>query len=177
VVEGIGYDFAKIEKAILELFLPALFLDKLEECDPRGSLSKLPMKFTGLALPHPVASSKSNFEASTLMCSHLLLAVFRGVETFSLAEQLSVQKAVTVELKLHQAATYDSTLDSILNDLDCNTPRTFPRGKETGQWLSVMATTLNGTKLSPKSFGTCFICSMLGLLAIFHPTVMVAMLI
>jgi hypothetical protein len=84
VVEGIGNDFAEIEKAILDLFLPALFSDKLDECNPCRSLSKLPVKFSGLVLPNPVASSESNFEASTLVCSYLL-AAFRGVESFSLA--------------------------------------------------------------------------------------------
>jgi hypothetical protein len=78
VVKGIGNDFGEIKKAIFDLFLPTLFLDKLKECHQHCSLSKLPVKFAGLALPDPVASSESNFEASTLMCSHLL-AAFRGV--------------------------------------------------------------------------------------------------
>jgi hypothetical protein len=89
VDKGIRNNFSEIEKAILDLFLPALFSDKLEECNPHYILSKLPMKFAGLALPHPVASSDSNFEASTLVCSHLF-AAFRGVEPFSSAEHQSV---------------------------------------------------------------------------------------
>jgi hypothetical protein len=43
-------------------------------------------------------------------------------------------------------------LDSLLKDLDCDTQRTLRWGKETGQWLSVMLSTLNGTELSPQEF-------------------------
>jgi hypothetical protein len=95
VVEGIGEDFSEIEKAITDIFLPSLFTDQLDKSDPHHNLSKLPMKIAGIALPGPVASSKSNFEANTLVCSHLLVA-FRGVlEQFGLAEHQSVQKAIT----------------------------------------------------------------------------------
>jgi hypothetical protein len=74
VVEGIGDDFSEIEKSIDDLFLLALFSDKLEDRDARRFLRKLPVKFAGLGLPDPVASSDSNLEASTLVCSHLLAA-------------------------------------------------------------------------------------------------------
>jgi hypothetical protein len=91
VVEGIDKDFSEIEKAINDLFLPSLFADQLDESNPCCNLSKLPVKFSGLALPNPVTSFEASFEASTLVCSQLL-AAFRGVEPFSLAEHQSVQK-------------------------------------------------------------------------------------
>jgi hypothetical protein len=56
------------------------------------------------------------------------------------------------ELKVRRAALHDSTLDSILEDLDCDTRRTLLQGKETGKWLSVMPSILNGTELSPQEF-------------------------
>jgi hypothetical protein len=151
VVEGMGDDLSDLEKAITDLFLPSLFADQYDESDPRHNLSKLPVKFAGLALPDPVASSDNNFEASTLVCSHLL-AAFRGVEPFSSEEHLPVQKTVIAELKVRKTALNEFTLDSILKGLDCDTRRTILQGKETGQWLSVMPSTLNGTELSPQEF-------------------------
>jgi hypothetical protein len=76
----------------------------------------------------------------------------RGVESFSPAKHLSVRQTVMTELKARRTALNESTRDSLLEDLDCNTCRTLLRGKETGQWLSVMPSTLNGTKLSPQEF-------------------------
>jgi hypothetical protein len=55
-------------------------------------------------------------------------------------------------LKLCKSALNESTLDSILEDLDCDTCRTLLWGKETGHWLSVMPSTLNSTKLSSQEF-------------------------
>jgi hypothetical protein len=83
------------------------------------------VKVAGLALLDLVASSVSNFEASTLLVRSHLLAAFRAVEPFSSEEHQSIQKTVTVELKLCKSALNESTLDSILEDLDCDTCRTL----------------------------------------------------
>jgi hypothetical protein len=47
------------------------------------------------------------------------------VEPFSLAEHLSVQKTVAAELKVLKTALNGLELDSILEDMDCNTRRTI----------------------------------------------------
>jgi hypothetical protein len=85
------------------------------------------------------------------VCSHIL-AAFRGTESFSSADHQSLRKAVTAEIKTRRSDKQDSTLSTILADLDCDTHRTILRGKETGQWLSVMPSTLNGTELSAQEF-------------------------
>jgi hypothetical protein len=124
VVEGISAGFSELETTINNLFLPSLFADQFDESNPHRNLSKLPVKFAGLALPDPVASSDANFEASTLVCSHLL-GEFRGVEPFSLEEHLSVQKTVIVELKTCKTALNDFALELILEGLNCDTCRTI----------------------------------------------------
>jgi hypothetical protein len=85
------------------------------------------------------------------VCSRIL-AAFRGTESFSSADHQSVCKAVTAEVKSRRTDKQDSTLSSILADLDCDTHRTILRGKEIGQWLSVMPSTLNGTERSAQEF-------------------------
>ncbi len=66
------------------------------------------------------------------MCSHTREA-FRGTEPVRSADTQPLRKAVTAEIKTRH--------------LDYDTRRTILRGKETGQWLSVMHSTLNGTEL------------------------------
>jgi hypothetical protein len=151
VIDDIGDCFFDVETAIADIFLPALYGETLKDCTYRRNLSALPVKFAGLALPDPTASSEDNYEGSPLVCSHIL-AAFRGIESFSSADHQSLRKAVTAEIKTRRSDKQDSTLSTILADLDYDTRRTILRGKETGQWLSVMPSTLNGTELSAQEF-------------------------
>jgi hypothetical protein len=121
-MDDIGDCFFDIEATITDIFLPALYGESLKDCTYcRNPLSALPEKFASLAIPDPSASSESNYEASTLVCSHILLAAFRGTESFSSADHQSVRNAVTAELNSCRTEKLDSTLSSILADLDCNT--------------------------------------------------------
>jgi hypothetical protein len=86
------------------------------------------------------------------VCSHLLAAAFRGIESFSSTDHKSIRAVVMAELKSHRTKKPDSTLDFILGGLDCDTCRTIQQGKETGQWLRAMPSMLNGTELSAQEF-------------------------
>jgi hypothetical protein len=89
----------------------------LQDCDYRRKLASLPVKYAGLAIPDPSAASEDNYEASTLVCSHLL-AAFQGVEAFSSTEHQSVRTTVTAELKVRKNACHESTLESSLVKMD-----------------------------------------------------------
>jgi hypothetical protein len=83
-----------MQDAITDIFLPVFYGESLKDCCIYWhDLSALPVKFAGLAIPDPAATSKENYEASTLVCSHLL-AAFEGVESFSLTDHKSVRAAV-----------------------------------------------------------------------------------
>jgi hypothetical protein len=151
VIDDIFDCFFDVEAAIADIFLPALYRETLKDCSYRRNLSALPVKFAGLALPNPSASSEGNYEASTLVCSHIL-AAFRGTESFSSADHQSLCKAATAEIKARWSDKQDLTLSTVLADLDCGTRRTILRGKETGLWLSIKPSTLNGTELSAQEF-------------------------
>jgi hypothetical protein len=77
VIEDIGDCFFDVEAGIVDIFLPALYEETLKDCTYCRNLLALPVKFAGLALPDPSASFEGNYEASTLVCSHIL-AAFRG---------------------------------------------------------------------------------------------------
>jgi hypothetical protein len=134
-----------VEKAISRTFLPALFDEDIADDDPRLKLACFPVKHAGLALPDPTTSAQSNYDASILMCSHLL-AAFRGRDAFRTTD-LAVIHGVKTELKSRHQEKYNSELNSIVTKLSCDDRRTILRGKETGQWLSTVPSTVNGTEL------------------------------
>jgi hypothetical protein len=67
--EGYCDAFTDVEKAISSFLL---FGDDFDE-DDLASSSRSPLKHAGMALPDPIASAKSNYEASTLVNVHLWL--------------------------------------------------------------------------------------------------------
>jgi hypothetical protein len=124
--------------------------------DPRPRLAGLPVKHAGMALPDPIASAKSNYEASTLVNVHLLAAL-KGNEEFHSADHKAISREVRSELKVRKKAKDDSELKSILSKVQCDLRRTILRGKATGQWISVMPSTVNGTVLSAQEYRDAFL--------------------
>ncbi len=152
VVKDVGEEFEGIEKALARTFLPALFNDDYDvAADPRRQLASLPVKHAGLALPDPTESAEANYDASILVCSHLL-AAFRGVDEFRTADHLAVIREVKTELRQRNLEKNDSELASLASKLSCDDRRTILRGKETGQWLLVLPSTVNGTELLAQEF-------------------------
>jgi hypothetical protein len=80
------------------------------------------------------------------------LAAFRGVDVFRSTDHLKVIRDVKAELKLRNAAKSESSLNNLASKMSCDNRRTILRGKETGQWLSVLPSTVNGTELSAQEF-------------------------
>jgi hypothetical protein len=115
VIEDIGDCFFDLEEAINDVFLPALYSKSLKDCNYCRKLSALPVKYAGLTIPDPSATSEENFEASTLVCSHLL-AAFRGVEPSSSHDHKTIQMAVITVLRSCRAEKMDSTLVSSSQD-------------------------------------------------------------
>ncbi len=151
VTKGIGPEFASVEQTLAKTFLPTLFGDEYDEEDPRRALAGLPVKWAGLAIPDPTTSAQPNYEASILLCSHIL-AAFRGVDDFRSTDHLKVIRDVKAELKLRNAAKSESSLNDLASKMSYDNRRTILRGKETGQWLSVLPSTVNGTELSAQEF-------------------------
>jgi hypothetical protein len=147
VTKGIGPEFASIKQTLAKTFLPTLFGDEDDDDDPHCALTGLPVKWAGLAIPDPTTSAQPNYAASTLPCSHIL-AAFRGVDVFQSTNHLKVIREVKAKLKPCNAAKSESSLNDLASKMSCNNRRTILRGKETGQWLSVLPSTVNGTELS-----------------------------
>jgi hypothetical protein len=74
------------------------------------------------------------------------LAAFRGQEVFRSTDHLAVIHAVKEELKTNHQENYKIELNSIVSTLSCNDSR------GTGQWLSLVPSTVNGTELAQQEF-------------------------
>jgi hypothetical protein len=118
-----NYVTTKLKWAIINIFLPALYGESLKDCTYRHNIAALPVKFSDLALPDPSVNSESNYDVSTLVCSHLL-AAFRGTDSFSSTNHKSEQTAVMAEYKSRRTEKLHSTLTNIHVELDCKTCRT-----------------------------------------------------
>lgn len=151
VCKDVGAFFEPIERAIKEDFLPALFGTTTDEVSSLRELQCLPIKSAGMALPNPQISADANYKNSILMNSHLL-ASLRGTDTFRSADHMSVTKEVRSELKLRRSEENESELERLTATMTPAQRRTIMRGKETGQWLSALPTTVSGTILSPQEF-------------------------
>jgi hypothetical protein len=57
------------------------------------------VKWAVLAIPDPTSSADLNYNASILLCLHLL-AAFRGIDTFRSADHMAVIAKVKAEIKL-----------------------------------------------------------------------------
>lgn len=104
-----------------------------------------------MIIPNPVKSAEPNYKTSILASSHLLAAI-RGVEEFRSADHASVMREVRSEVKTRNKAKNDKALNWIVSKLPCDDRRTIERGKQTGQWLSVLPSSVNGTELSAQEF-------------------------
>jgi hypothetical protein len=137
--------------ALSRTFLPTLFGDDCNDDDPPRNISCLPVKWAGLAVPNPTVAADANYEASTLLCSHIL-AAFQGIDTFRSAKHKLVISEVKTELKLRNEAKCEDSMTLLTSKLSCGDRRTILRGQETGQWLSVLPSAVNGAELSAQEF-------------------------
>jgi hypothetical protein len=71
-IKNIGPEFEAVKVALSRTFLPTPFGDDYDDDDPRRDISCLPVKWAGLAVPNPTLAADANYEASTLLCSHIL---------------------------------------------------------------------------------------------------------
>jgi hypothetical protein len=151
VKPGIAAHFSGIEKALSCDFLPPLFGEPLdEENDHRRSLAGLPVKHAGIAIPDPTTTATEYYEASTLVYSHLIEAI-RGWVPFQHADHLSVRRASIQQLRSRKKTKHDQELATLLADIRCHTRRQIETDKETGAWLTVLPSTINGTELSAQA--------------------------
>ena len=142
---GLSDEFDDLETGISTEFIP-IILGQTDIAPELRALTALPVKHAGLALPNPTTTANQNYQASTLICSHLISAI-RGHSTFSSHTHQQTLTAGKAELVQRKQASNDKELDLILQSFPDDTKQSYRRGKETGSWLSLTPSILNGTHL------------------------------
>jgi hypothetical protein len=158
VIPGVDNLFLPLEEEIANNFLPALFGDPLSSLDKNlRLLTALPVKHAGLALPNPVSTCATNYKNSTLMSSHLLLAV-QGKTQFSLQDHRDTCQSSLSSIRELRNTENKSSLTNIIAALppaadgQPSTTRAIKRACETGLWLSNIPNQINGNSLGCDEF-------------------------
>jgi hypothetical protein len=158
VVPNIDDMFQPLEDMINSSFIPALFGTSTQESvDDLRPLLALPVKLAGLAVPNPVSTCAGNYQNSTVMSSHLLLAVQEKIP-FSFQAHQDTCKAALDGTREGKLLTNESTLAKFLSSLPPRTEgnpslaRAIGRARDTGMWLSTIPTHFNGSVLGNEEF-------------------------
>jgi hypothetical protein len=116
------------------------------------------VKFGGIAIPNPNTSAEINYGDSTLVCSHLIRAL-RGQEAFSptVSSKHRETRTAVIHACNDRKVEYESTLKEISREWVVLKKRTISRGKETGTWLTILPTFVNGTELSSHEWRDYFL--------------------
>ena len=152
-IGDIGPAFAPVENAISSCFLPALLgkdPDTPTPTDLRKLLS-LPVKFSGIGVPDPTASA-DNHHATSTECTSLLTTSLLGQTTFCLADHKSTMSQGRSAAKLSSLSRSASSFTALTTDMPKLRLRKITRNKETGAWLNIIPTIVNGMSLSKMEF-------------------------
>jgi hypothetical protein len=139
--------FAPLEKAIADGFLPLLFGGPT----PDRSLSCLPVKFGGLALPDPTVTATSNYKASTLVTASIISSLVDKA-TFSLPNHQKTVATARSHISSLCCSEHTASFDQIKEKAAPSEARRIERSTETGAWLTTSPLTSIGTAVSADTF-------------------------
>jgi hypothetical protein len=162
VIPNIDAHFQPLEEMITSSFLPALFGKSQDSISDIRTLLALPVKLAGLAVPDPVSTCAANYQSSTVMSSHLLLAVQEKI-TFNFQDHNDTCRAALVATRAEKQLSNESKLSTFLTSLpppvegNPSIGRAIGRARDTGMWLSTIPTNFNGSVLGNEEFqdGLC----------------------
>ena len=120
-----------------------------------GSLSKIPVKESGLGLLNPVTSAQEKYLSSNRGSVELVQAVTGG-GAFSNANNLRTLSEERRDVKKDRDAVYKTNLKGLLRDLKGTYKGLIILSKCTCAWLSVHGTTVSGTVLSATEYRDFF---------------------
>jgi hypothetical protein len=75
-----------------------------------------------------------------------------GAIQFRSSDHVSTIREAVVKIQERKLQDNDIKLELLASRLSCDKCRTILRGKETGQWLTVMPSAVNGTELLAQEF-------------------------
>ena len=150
---GIGSAFAPVEEAISKHFLPALLGTDPNSPTPPDlrKLLSLPVKYAGIGIPFSTTSAECHHTTSTA-CTSLLTSSLLGHTTFSLRDHTSTMQQGRSAAKQSSLSRSDASLTALTSTMSKLRLRKILRNRETGAWLNVIPTIVNGMSLSKMEF-------------------------
>ena len=106
-----------------------------------------PVNKSGLGLQNPVTSAEDKY-TSLLLASYELIGAVKVEKEFSTADHLLAFKEERWDGKTDQGVANDVKLRKIVSNKSALEKRPFLCAKNTGSWMSVQGTMINGTVLT-----------------------------
>ena len=151
VVPDCGDEFAPIEAAIANVFLPALFSAPLAEIEPLRELLALSPKQAGLGLPDPTTTAAAGYAAS-LGCTEDLTTSLQQRTELDTPAYTAAARRIRREFSDGRKSSEEMTFARLEKAADRETAKRLDRSRKTGAWLSAIPNALNGTVLSQEEF-------------------------
>lgn len=143
--------FLPIEKAINDVFLPKLF--GCEFSTDERQVFTLPVKYSGLGISDPAATSSRAYEVSRKATAHLASAI-AGKNDFDVAMHQNSVRSARSEARVSRLQVAREKFDALIVSVGESARRCLGRAKEfsTGAWLSAYPSMKNDTVLSAQEF-------------------------
>ena len=148
--QGLGEEFRPVEKAFWEELLLDLFLG-VDTYMPRWTITRLPVKQYGLAIPDPIQTAQGNWIALYVFTGHLI-ADLSGRLEFRLWDHTELLIDTRVEIwrwKIHEVGGH---LIDVVEGLSLTDGRRLFHGQKTGICISVTSYMVNRTELSTQEW-------------------------
>jgi hypothetical protein len=142
---------APLEKAIAEIFIPALLDSTVEEAAKLRSLIALPVRFGGLGIFDPTTTGAACLSASTNATSLLTESLIHST-TLCAQEHRKTAAISRSTTKDFLRNTHNDSLATILSAAPPLDKRRIKRSSSTGAWLTTLPNLLNGSDLSADEF-------------------------
>jgi hypothetical protein len=149
VAPDLGHEFAPVEKAMRDVFLPALLGDPLPATDRIRDQASLSTKFAGLGLPNPTETAEANYMASQMSTSVLAKSLINGDTLDVVAHHKKVAHA-RKSAKDRKTTALEASHKALCDEGSKGDVRRLTRSK--GAWLNITPNTLNATALSRDEF-------------------------
>ena len=149
VIPNIAHLFSPVESAIADHFVPAIYGGKVSES--MRTLSSLPVRYAGIAITNPVTTNQPNYEASTLVCSHLIQAIQGKAEFYAMSHNgCLLSRFYSAAMRVDGAdEARRLLLETLPNPRD---RQAIERGCKTGSYLSAVPSIINGSTLGEIEF-------------------------
>ena len=115
------------------------------------TITRLPVKQAGMALPDPTQTAPDNWKASCVITGHLLSAL-RGQVPFRTADHAACLRDGRAAVRRKSLAKAMASLETTIARAPELVTRKLQRATKTGAWLTVQPSTVNGKELGAQEW-------------------------